>query len=499
MAANWESLEAEHDPRIAAATRARFLGAWQEHRRIYGYTLLAELPYALRAIMIEHPDLGGLDYDLIVVDEYQDLNACDLEVLRLIAARGVAIIAAGDDDQSVYSFRRAAPEGIRRFPTDYPGSADYTLSVTQRCGRRIVEWAEYVIRGDPDRGPERPPLTSADGSPDGETALLAFAGEQSEAAGVATIVEHLITREGIAPSEVLILHRADYLDQFSEPIREELGRRAIPYANPEVINQVLAEPQNRRLFEVLRILVRPEDSLAWGSLLQLTPGIGKTFIDYVENRARAQDDQFGRTLLEAYHENFAGAPRAPAAQARALLAEVEDWCHAHPVPEQEPEGGWGPWILGTAGGAVAPEPTEALQTLLGLRLGEPQQDLARYLGQLGPAAKDWALAEAAGVRLMTMQGSKGLTVRAVVVAAAEEGIIPRLGNRGEERRLLYVAMTRAREFLFCTWARRRRGPTARAGEAAVAVRRHSSSFFDGGPMQTEDGHTYLRHRWGAGV
>ena len=128
MAANWESLEPAVDPRVNPADRTRFLAAWGEHRQVYGYTLLAELPYALRHALHDHPDLDGVDYDLLIVDEYQDLNACDLEVLHLIAERGCAIIGAGDDDQSIYSFRRAAPEGIRRFPVDYPGCANYPLS-----------------------------------------------------------------------------------------------------------------------------------------------------------------------------------------------------------------------------------------------------------------------------------------------------------------------------------------------------------------------------------
>lgn len=79
MAAGWESLEPEEDPRIDAVTRARFHGAWDEHRRVFGYTLLPELPYALRRALLEHPDLTGVEYDLLIVDEYQDLNACDLK------------------------------------------------------------------------------------------------------------------------------------------------------------------------------------------------------------------------------------------------------------------------------------------------------------------------------------------------------------------------------------------------------------------------------------
>jgi ATP-dependent DNA helicase UvrD/PcrA len=151
MAANWEFLQPRVLPRVDPAERARFVGGWNEHRQIYGYTLLAELPFALRQALIDHADLDGVDYDLLIVDEYQDLNACDLELLHLIAERECSIIAAGDDDQSIYSFRYAAPEGIRRFPDDYPGCSRYPLTVTQRCGRSIIEWASYVIAGDPDR------------------------------------------------------------------------------------------------------------------------------------------------------------------------------------------------------------------------------------------------------------------------------------------------------------------------------------------------------------
>lgn len=88
MAANWESLHPHESPRVDPAHRARFNGAWGEHRQIYGYTLLAELPYALLQALQHHPDLDGVQYDLLVVDEYQDLNACDLLVLHSIAERG---------------------------------------------------------------------------------------------------------------------------------------------------------------------------------------------------------------------------------------------------------------------------------------------------------------------------------------------------------------------------------------------------------------------------
>jgi DNA helicase-2/ATP-dependent DNA helicase PcrA len=96
---------------------------------------------------------------------------------------------------------------------------------------------------------------------------------------------------------------------------------------------------------------------------------------------------------------------------------------------------------------------------------------------------------------MTMIGSKGLTVRATVVAGVDDGIVPRRdADLNEERRLLYVAMTRAKEFLFGTWAGRRTGPTARAGGQRSREWRRYSHFFDGGPVQSQDGQTYLRRR-----
>jgi len=498
MAANWESLQPEEDPRVDAAERARFIGAWREHRQVYGYTLLAELPFALRNALHDHPDIQGVDYDLLIVDEYQDLNACDLEVLRLIAQRGCSIIGAGDDDQSIYSFRRAAPEGIRRFTDDYPGAGDYTLSVTQRCGSRIMDWATYVIEGDPDRPQGRPRLQSAPGSPPGEVALLSFAGETAEAHGIGALVHNLIQVEGIEPQEILILLRGDHNHTFSGPIKENLRRLDIPYSDADVVERILADAANRRTLEIFRLLINRQDSLAWAGLLHLTAGIGDTFFDYVYDRARVARVQFAQALLASHAENFPGGPRSSQI-ARELIRSVIVWLDAHVVPDEMPEEGWGHWIVQTAGDAVAPAPTGDLSELLYALddLIELDQGLGRYLGQIGPLGKDRALAESLGVRIMTMGGAKGLTVKATIVAALEDGIVPRPdSDLGEERRLLYVGMTRAKQFLYGTWARRRRGPTARAGAARVAIARRYSHFLDGGPVVSEDGTAYTTRHWG---
>jgi len=253
LAANWESLVPAERPGIAPAVRARFMGGWRQHREIYGYTLPSELPHALLNALRQHDDLEGVQYNVLVVDEYQDLNACDLAVLRAIADRGCAIIGAGDDDQSIYSFRKAHPEGIRRFPSEYDGAADYPLSITQRCGRRIVEWANFVIQGEPDRPAARGSLQCTAGAPDGEVALLSFASEVSEARGVATLTQELITRRGLQPSEMLILMRSDHNGQFSKRIKAELETREIAFSDPDAVNKILEHEANRRAVSLMRL------------------------------------------------------------------------------------------------------------------------------------------------------------------------------------------------------------------------------------------------------
>jgi DNA helicase-2/ATP-dependent DNA helicase PcrA len=496
MAANWEFLQPREHPRVDPAERARFVGAWNEHRQIYGYTLLAELPFALRQALNDHADLEGVDYDLLIVDEYQDLNACDLELLRLIAARGCSIIAAGDDDQSIYSFRYAAPEGIRRFPDDYPGCSRYPLTITQRCGRRIIEWSSYVIAGDPARPHDRPALASAAGSPDGEVALLIFRGEVAEAQGIAALIRQLIERDHVPPEEILVLSQGDHNGTFSHPIKAALDELHIAHSDPDAVERMLAEPENRRMLATFRLLAHDRDSLAWASLLLLAPGIGQVFCDYIYERACIARVQFGGALFAAYEADFPEAPRS-AGRVRTLMQAVTTWLAAHPAPEEMPEDGWGQWIVMTAGGDVVPAPSAACIELLHALddLVEEGRGFDRFLSQITPLGRDRAIAESPGVRIMTMIGSKGLTVRATIIAGLEDGIVPRPdADLGEERRLLYVAMTRAKEFLFCTWAGQRRGPTARAGRARVRARRQQSHFFMGGPVHSQDGPTYFNHR-----
>jgi len=441
--------------------------------------------------------LEGLDYALLVVDEYQDLNACDLAMLKSIGDRGRSILGAGDDDESIYSFRRADPEGIRRFLADYPAASDYTLSVTQRCGRRIVKWAGYVILGDPSRPTNRALPTPVATAPDGEVALLAFDTNGAEVRGVADLVESLHRREGIPCPEILVLVHSDHDKHFSRPIREELARRGIASAHPDEVTDMLADPSNRRMLAIYRLMVNRSDSLAWAALFKLASGIGATFFTRLYDRAITQVKTLGQVVLDDYAASFPGASSTVGARARTVVTEVIEWLDAHPLPGSSPDEGWGDWMMRDPEGDVVPTITDALRSLL-RRIDEVIEagaSLASYLNQIAPLGKDIALAEAEGVRIMTMAGSKGLTVEATVVLGLENGVAPRAdANMSEERRLLYVAMTRSKRFLYCARARRRTGPTAQAAGVGTGLRSHTS-FRNGGPVASQNGPAYIRGRW----
>ncbi|MCB9883771.1 MAG: ATP-dependent helicase [Planctomycetes bacterium] len=497
LAANWESLvPGEEHKKVSAEERGRFLAVWREHRDVFGYTLQSELPYACLKALESHDDLSGLDFDLLIVDEYQDLNACDLALLKKVAEHGCRVIGAGDDDQSIYSFRRAHPEGIRRFMADYPGAADYTLSVTRRCGSRIVNWAQWVIQNDPDR-PQRPPLTPAEGAAAGEVALLSFASERAEADGIAKLVQGLIEREKVPAGEVLILLRGDYNGQFSQPIRAALKRLGIDAADPDAVKRMMNEESNRKLLALVRLLVNKNDSVAWATLMRLEPGIGDTVVDAIYEKAKAARGTFSAALLELHAAGYEGLKPAQAGRLRNLVEGVTVWIDGHPVPTDGATP-WGTWIASLADEKVAPKPTaefcELLTAIDGLL--EPSVALGTYTSQIAPLGRDLAQGRSEKVRIMTMASSKGLTVRATIVAGTDDNVIPRPNaDLAEERRLLYVAMTRSKEFLFCTWARSRKGPTARAGAPRVSQKRQFSRFLETGPVATQDGKNFVTKRW----
>jgi len=494
MASAWMSLDEDEDPDLPEEVRNRFAGEWEQHRLKFGYSLLSELPFRLLNALEDHADLQVGDFSFLVVDEYQDLNQCDLSLLKQLTYRGVSLMGVGDDDQSIYSFRRAHPTGIRRFlADDYPGASDYSLSISQRCATSVLEWARSVIEGLPGRG-ARPRLTPAPHCLPGEARYLQFRSGPREIAGVTRLVEWLIQSKGVAPEDIAVLYRGDNNRTWSGPLGEGLTGRGIPVIRPGEIDEILGESSNRRLLALARVAAHRADSLAWWTLLDQTSGIGNVVRDHFYDRACEERTTFAAQLLA---DHAAGYPSL-AAGARARVSAVVT--NALELLEDiQTEGadlgaaGWGTWLAGKADGLGGCEVRfkDLLIELDGFT--DRGEGLGRFLGQLQRIGKDLRSGRAAGsVRLMTMGASKGLTVRAAIVVGVEDGIIPHPeADEAEERRLLYVAMTRSTEFLYVTWASNRTGPTARTGRPNVGRGRDRCRFLIHGSVRSEDGDTYV--------
>ena len=319
--------------------------------------------------------------------------------------------------------------------------------------------------------------------------LYSFQNHSKEAKGIAKLVQRMMSKKGFKPSEILVLLRGDRYGIFSKPIKQELDSLDIPFADAGWVEEILAEPGNRAFLafgawqeiETTRWHGRPSciSSTAWDK---------HSLTRFVH--AREEDSIFAEALLAHATDRFKGFSSAPARKAKALIEDVINWLEGAAVPDKMPEDGWVEWLQ-----SLSPSPngwiaTDGFFELLRSveELIDDDIELGRFLNQLAPLGKDIASARADGVRIMTLTSSKGLTVRGTVIAACEEGIVPREGqNRSEEARLMYVGMTRAREVLYCTWVRSRTGPTARAGKARVAMPRGSCSFFQGGPVASQNG------------
>ena len=157
LSADWETLKAEEGGWEESFPDPRFLGALEQHKAVYGETLRSELVYRLKRALEQRGEFNlDHEYKYVLIDEYQDLNACDLAVVRSLSTNteGAKLFVVGDDDQSIYGFRYADPVGIRRFPEDY-GAERLDLEVCFRCDKEILKQAEFVASQDIKRLPKK--------------------------------------------------------------------------------------------------------------------------------------------------------------------------------------------------------------------------------------------------------------------------------------------------------------------------------------------------------
>lgn len=487
MAAGWESLDPDLPPddRLDPRLISVFTGIWAEHRAKFGYVLVGELPYRAGQ-MLEDLQLDEHGLDLLLVDEYQDLNRADIKLLELVVDAGVVLIGIGDDDQSIYSFRMAHPEGIRRFLANFDTVHNYPLTVSHRCGGNVLEAATALIEADPSRAP-KPRLT---GRPGGTFAYLRFSSDTEEIDGVADLVARRIAG-GVEPGDIALLVRSQ-VATWARNLEPALRARGVTLATTDWVDKALREDDElRRGIALSWLALDATNSLAWWTLLTLSPGVGDAFIAHVANTG-PPEEPFAATLLRLHTDGFRGAPSRSAATA-AVDGAMEVVRRIEVENAVLGDLAWGGWLLEQVDVARLGDEGRRLLELVGPAI-PPSEGLRGFLTQLEPLGGDLAANEAEGVRLMTMGGSKGLTVNTAVTLGVEEGLVPMPAPRGdvrEERRLLFVAMTRATDMCVLTWTSRRSGSIAHLGTPSFGARRQSPLLRDLPAITSQPGRPFV--------
>jgi DNA helicase-2/ATP-dependent DNA helicase PcrA len=490
LSADWDTLRADETAPNPLKADPSFVGEWLTHRTIYGYTLRSELVYQLKRALEQRDDLKfdrGLKH--LLVDEYQDLNKCDLSVVGQIAKRGALLFGAGDDDQSIYGFRHANPEGIRRFDRDHAPSVDLPLRTCMRCDRKVMDLSRFVADLDT-RRLVKPWEPRAAAGP-GEVRLLRFDDGDAEAAGIASLCKYLTTEGKLKPDEILILIRSDQNGAFSTPLADHMKLAGVPFNLNVSSSSPLDSAGGRTLLSLLRLAVNELDSLAWRTLLMVRKNrVGAKGISSVAELARQDGVGFAsalraRALTEngALHRELVALDRL-LAQTQALVGKADD--EKSPGEIQAILRAVAA-LLTTGGNAEVDNAAAHIQEVAIETDVATVSEVLSVLATAGLTPEQETAKDA--VNMLTMHKAKGLDAKAVIIMACEDEYLPgrqqSSDSEADERRLLYVSLTRARERLYVTYAQQRTGQQQHTGRDSGKLKRTLTRYLRSAPLHAE--------------
>jgi len=414
-----------------------------------------DLLVLLRDLLRDHRDVAeqlSRTYRYMMVDEYQDTNRLQAEIVRGLAAMHDNVMAVGDDSQSIYSFRGADFRNIMDFERLFPGTRLVKLEENYRSTRPILNLANEII----DRAPEKYTKVLRARSPgEGRPMLVQCGDERAQSRFVAQRILEL-REEGLSLDEIAILFRSSF---HSFDVELELQKRDIPFVKRGGF-KFIETAHIKDVLAHLRVVANPRDAVSWHRILLLLDGLGpKTATEIFNHVAPAADLAGAIELLRAAPRR--GAYAKELGRLADLLAEVGSdtvpvadkvsavvsfyvpmMRHLHPEDHPKREKDLEHFLTISAR-------YRSLASLLSDMALEPPTD---SVGDVLAAELDEGL-----LTLSTIHSAKGLEWRAVFVIGMVDGRFPSLYNLREqdeveeERRLLYVAVTRAKEHLYLTY------------------------------------------------
>lgn len=381
------------------------------------------------------------EYAHILVDEYQDLNKAEQSAIELLSDNADVCIV-GDDDQSIYSFKHAHPEGIREWVEMNVGADDLTLVECRRCPTRVVHMANSLIAHNQYRPVPRQLVPRTENGA-GDVRIIQYVSLDDEIQGVVNTIAELI-QSGTPPGDILVLAQRGVI---GTPIFERLVEQEIPVRSYYVEAELDSEEAQRR-FALLKLFVSRNDRVALRWLLGLgsdnwcAPAYRR-----IRERCDANNSYPWKVLSEVADGNYSIPYVGPLVdrfrEIRDQLEQLEQCPDIRAVIDHIfPDG-----FAGTR---------ELREVALAILDKLEDDNRARFLSELVSAiATPEIPSEIEDVRIMSLHKSKGLSAPVTIIAGCVEGLLPtrpdqslppraRAASLEEQRRLFYVGISRVK-------------------------------------------------------
>lgn len=436
---------AEHTAELLAI--AEGYRAYKRERQLVDYD---DLLVSLRDLLRDHAEVRqrlSRRHRYIMVDEYQDTNHLQAEIVRLLAAEHDNVMAVGDDAQSIYSFRGADFRNIMDFPRLFPGTRVIALEENYRSTQPILDLTNAIIAA----ARERHDKTLRTRKSEGQPALLVSGENESYQSRFVCQRILELREEGVPLSEIAVLIRSS---SHSFALEVELNRFDIPFVKRGGF-KFLETAHIKDAIAHVRVLLNPNDTVAWHRILLLLDGVGPRTSDEIVRTLVDAPDPYARlaefakpsiaTDLKAL-SNLLSSGREILDQPESLVGCILDYyepilkrLHAEDHPKRQRD---------LEHFATMAARYEAAETFLAdMALEPPSESVGDLVATDGDEER---------LVVSTIHSAKGLEWHTVFVLWAAEGRFPSPycvsdDDIEEERRLMYVATTRAKEQLYLTY------------------------------------------------
>ena len=416
-------------------------------------------------ILTENPDV--LEYytekfKYVLVDEYQDTNKAQFMLVSILASKYGNITVVGDNDQGIYSFRGADITNILNFEKDFPGSKIVKLEQNYRCTGNILKAANAVIKNNENKYDKKLWTENEEGK---LPCIYKAEDEYDEASYIVKQINMLKMEEYLKLSDFVILYR---MNSQSRAIEDIFRRENIPY---KIIGglKFYERKEIKDIIAYLRLIFNTSDNLSLKRIInEPKRGIGKTSLDNIQDIS----DKTGKSMYEIikYAEQYElNRVKANSIQFVEVIEELRKQVNQIPISELIK------LTLNKTGYVKALENENTIEAesriqnleeflTVAIEFEEQMAEntLAEFLESISLTSDIDNMEESEDtVTLMTLHSAKGLEFPVVFLVGMEEGIFPGYKSIGEikeleeERRLFYVGITRAMQYLYLTCAKRR--------------------------------------------